>query len=428
MKKTFFTIACLIVLYSVNLSAQDTVLINYIRTAINNSPEIAAKNSEYYSAMSDAETNSFLEDPEFSASVFPEPMMNVNGEQVASISVMQMFPWPGTLKNKKNEKMCMNSGIFNSRIKLTDELAYKVASAYYDMISLQEQIKIINEQLQLLESTEESLLYKYASQTPDSKQKPSLPELINLQLQREELSLQLSTAKENLETLKRQFNLLLHRSETTKIILPDSLAEENSNILQFTYSDVLKHSPEIGMLDAESKATQHSLLMQKKMSYPMFGVGAEYMINKQTDMPKMEDMNGKNMFMLMFKVTLPLYRKKYDGRTEAINLKTKSIALNTQQQEDNLKSEWIGLKQDYTNEQNKLVIYKKQMVLLEENLKILNTAYTTNQSSLTDLLNIREKLLNYKLKLIDTTTKLNKIKVKLNIITGNDWNNKTMDK
>lgn len=63
------------------------------------------------------------------------------------------------------------------------------------------------------------------------------------------------------------------------------------------------------MLQASNDANLHAIEMQRKMSYPMIGVGLEYMINKETNMPKMEDMNGNNMFMAMFKLTLPIHRR-----------------------------------------------------------------------------------------------------------------------
>jgi hypothetical protein len=56
--------------------------------------------------------------------------------------------------------------------------------------------------------------------------------------------------------------------------------------------------------------------MDKKMSYPMLGVGLQYsVIGKRMDMGHaglpVTEMNGMDMIMPMVSISLPLYRSKY---------------------------------------------------------------------------------------------------------------------
>ena len=51
------------------------------------------------------------------------------------------------------------------------------------------------------------------------------------------------------------------------------------------------------------------------MSYPMIGIGLQYsLINKMDHPIGMADMNGKDMVMPMVKISLPLFRRKYNAQ------------------------------------------------------------------------------------------------------------------
>ena len=413
MKKYFLILTYSIILYSGNLYAQIENLNYYIKIAVENSQEIKAKSSEIAAAKENINGKSALQDAEFGVNILPESMMNVNGEQIATLSLMQMFPFPGTLSNQRKEMQCMTDGLSQTKKKITADLIYKVKSAYYEMVLLNEQIKITEQKSALLKQTTESAYQKYASANPNSNQKSLLPVLINLQLKAEELNLNLETLKDNLAVKKKAFNVLLHRDENLSIKVADSVVEDMYDADAFTFEKIENMSPMLAMLRADSKASMHAVEMQKRMSLPMIGVGVEYMINKETAMPKMEDMNGKNMFMAMFKVSLPLNRKKFNSNIAAAKLKSESIASNYEQTKDNIKAEFLNLQQNYLNEKKKIALYERQMQLIEENIKILNVSYANNQASVTDLFSIEEKLLDYKLKKASAVANINKIIAKL---------------
>ncbi|MBP3253611.1 MAG: TolC family protein [Bacteroidales bacterium] len=383
----------------------------YINIGIANSPQLKSIEYEISSTKEKISSEAALNDMELSLSVLPEPMMNVNGEQVATVSLMQMFPWPGTLASSAKEMKCMTESKTFLLQQTKAELQYKIETSYYDMVLVQYETLLIQQRLTLLSNIEKNFLSKYVSQMPDAKSKSAVPNLINIQLQQEELSLQLEILKDNLATAKRKFNILLHRNETEEILLADSVIEYPFTI--YNYENILNKNPELGMLNAQKQAGMHGVEMQKRMSYPMIGVGVEYMINKQTDNPKMEDMNGKNMFMAMFKVSMPVFRKKYNSAINSAKFKTRSIEQQYEQKTDNIKNEIISLEQNYINLKKKLVLYTKQTSLLQEKINILNTAYTASQSSVTDILETEEKLLDYKLKTATTVTEINKTTAKL---------------
>lgn len=83
----------------------------------------------------------------------------------------------------------------------------------------------------------------------------------------------------------------------------------------FQIEDILKsidaNNPDLLMIEKEIMAYKAKAEKDKKMSYPMLGIGVQYMLIGKTneEMFKMGSMNGRDMVMPMVSVSLPLFRK-----------------------------------------------------------------------------------------------------------------------
>ncbi len=390
----------------------------YINIAVKTSSTIASQNSEIVANEEQIKGQTALENPELSLSVLPKPMMNVNGEQVATISLMQMFPWPGVLSQKRKQMSCMTNSLEHKKVLLQNRIALQVQTSYYEMQKIQEKIKIFVSKREIFHSMIDELLYKYKTSSPQSTAPSQIPDLINLQLQEKEIDLQIKIQTEELKTKQQQFNILLHRPSSLAIIL-DTIVEKRINIDAFTWEQIEKSSPELWLLNAQQDASIHSIQMQKLSSLPSFALGVEYMINKQTSMPKMEEMNGKNMFMFMFKVSLPINRKKFSSNISEAKHRNLSLNKDYEQKREDILSEFLSLKQSYQNEQQKKQLYEQQLELLEQNIKILQTAYANSQATISDLLLIEDKLFDLRLKIVDSVTEINKIIAQLQTMIAN---------
>ena len=99
--RKYLLIICLMA--TTAISAQDS-LQTYIKAALRENPEVMAKWHVYEAAIEAVCPAGTLGDPELSLNIYPKPMTQVNGQQVMSVSLMQMFPWFGAMKAAKNEK------------------------------------------------------------------------------------------------------------------------------------------------------------------------------------------------------------------------------------------------------------------------------------------------------------------------------------
>ncbi|MBK7335026.1 MAG: TolC family protein [Saprospirales bacterium] len=127
------------------LSAQ--TLDDYLKMAVENNPGIRAKQAEFQAALKRLPQVKALPDPEVGVSFFPSPMMLPMGNQLGSISVMQTFPWFGTLGAMEEEAARMAEVKYQEIFAVQNELVFKVKNAWYPIFELEEQIRIQRENL-----------------------------------------------------------------------------------------------------------------------------------------------------------------------------------------------------------------------------------------------------------------------------------------
>ncbi|HCY40707.1 MAG TPA: hypothetical protein DHV48_05030, partial [Prolixibacteraceae bacterium] len=96
----------LILLFSSTVHSQDSLSV-YLELAAKNNPGVKAAFSQYLAALEKVPQVGSLPDPQGSLDFFLKPMELLAGNQVGSVSVMQMFPWFGTLKLAKDEASLM---------------------------------------------------------------------------------------------------------------------------------------------------------------------------------------------------------------------------------------------------------------------------------------------------------------------------------
>ncbi len=135
----------------------------YMQTALQNNPVVMQRYAEYQAALERIPQVGTLPDPELTAGIFLTPMELVMGNQVADLSLMQMFPWFGVLKNAKDEMSLMVKADLEAFRNAKLEVLYDVQKTWYEMYRLQENIRFSEENLQILKIIEQLALVRYRS-------------------------------------------------------------------------------------------------------------------------------------------------------------------------------------------------------------------------------------------------------------------------
>ncbi|BEG99216.1 TolC family protein [Bacteroides sedimenti] len=361
-----FKYVCLLVMLLVagnsQLWAQDSLAV-YVQQAIKNNPKVHADFVAYQASLQRVIPAGALPDPELGFSFYLKPMEQVNGKEIGTLSLMQMFPWFGTLKAAKSEMSWMAKASYEKFRESSLDVIFNVQSQWYQLNSIQARLTNIRENIKLLKSLEEIATYRYkspgvkggsigssayspgssaaaqaspgmsvstsggmagmggassvsatSSSTPASMggnmssssmsgSNGSMSDVLRIQIERAELENTLETTQSQYTATLASFNALLGRSSATAVIIPDSLMQKpfiaNDSAAWVT---VVAQNPMLAMWKAESASYEAKGEMAKKMGYPMIGIGVEYMINgkKPVDMNSMSTMDNMNgMDMIM---------------------------------------------------------------------------------------------------------------------------------
>lgn len=430
----------------------------YLETAARNNPLINSNFALYKASLEKIPQAGAYADPELDIGLFVKPMETLSGKQIADFTLMQMFPWFGTRKAARNEATEMSRMAYEQFREARNNLFYEVKSQWYQLCNLNEQYKNTQANLLLLEQLEKLALNRYSapsanaptptaapvttvvaappvatgnsmdnmggmgntSQTATqgipagnssmqsmgagsmgaSNSSGSMSDVLRIQIEKAELQNNLEILASNRIAAEARFNALLNRKQDMRIAVPDSLEQLHFLIDDQAMTDsIITANPMLSMLEAEANAYRAKAIMDKKMSYPMFGIGLQYsLVGKSNNKMVMDDMNGMDMFMPMFKISIPIFRKKYQAQQKESQHYRRASELKYENTLNELQSEYQTVKQQLADAARKIALYKKQQELSLSTWQLIVREFSAGTTSLTDVIQVERQLLDYGLK------------------------------
>jgi outer membrane protein TolC len=228
---------------------------------------------------------------------------------------------------------------------------------------------------------------------------------------------------------KAKFNALLNRPAESKIQIPDSLEQ-----IPFLFdisrakSLITNQNPMLNMINEEELAYRAKAEMDKKMSYPMFGIGLQYMlINKKpmssgmdNSMSNMNNMNGKDMIMPMLSVSIPIYRNKYRAQqreTAFLQQATREKYINTQNM---FEAELYRIKHQLDNAARRISLYRKQTELAQAIYNLIIQEFASGKNDLSNVIQVQRQLLDYELKTAEAVADYNTMVANIQKLISNE--------
>jgi outer membrane protein TolC len=439
-------------------------LLRYLEIAAKNNPTVLQKFSEYQAALQKIPQVGSLPDPELNVGVFLSPMELVNGNQVADIRLMQMFPWFGVLKNAKDEMSLMAKAKFELFRDAKLQVFYDVQRNWYDLYKIQKEISISEKNIEILKIIERLALVKFKSapaessgSAPTSPVNPSasvqntgagssgmqtmglvqgssgsastnqasssmqttnmgssltninLTDIYRIQIETGDLENNISLLKNQKNTVMALFNTYLNRPVTTPVFTYDNMAVDSLELSLAAVSDgMLTNNPMLGMLIFEKQSLEARQKMITRMGYPMVGLGLNYSLINKTQFPMgLPSMNGKDMIMPMVVVTLPIYRKKYNAMRDESELLMTATAQSYEATANSLQAEYYQAVQLYQDSKRRIKLYDNQYQLASKSFDLMLKSFSVSTSALTDVLRIRQQTLDYELKQVEAIADFN---------------------
>jgi cobalt-zinc-cadmium efflux system outer membrane protein len=383
--KKHITIALMAMIFSVVANGQS--LDDYLKIAAENNPGIQATYKSFEAAMEQVTQVSSLPDPNLSFGYFISPVETRVGPQQARFSLTQMFPWFGTLNAQADAAAFMAEAKYQEFLDGRNRLYYQVSASYYPLYELEKFISIEEENTRILSS------YKEIATVQFRNDKGAMVDVLRVDIMLNDATTNLSILQQKRDPLETRFNKLLNRNEDESIVVFDSLGvvEISQN---YDKDSLFKSNPLLENLELKAKASESQAQAAHKQGLPKFGVGLDYVIVGERNDVTMSD-NGKDVFMPMLTMSLPIFRGKYKAAGKQAQLMQESYALQKEEVSNRLISSYDMAWFEIQKQAELIELYEKQIQESKQSLNLLFSAYSNSGKEFEEVLRMQQQILKY---------------------------------
>ena len=400
-------IGCLL-LFPISLQAQS--LDDYLKEASENNPNLKSSYAEFEASLKRVSQVNSLPDPTIAFGYFISPIETRVGAQQAKVSLSQMFPWFGTLKAKEDVATLQAEAKYQEFLNDKNELYYNVKKAYYPLYEIKRHIILMEDYLRIL------VTYKQLATTAVSNGKASMTDVIRVDIMIEDMKTDIQLLQDKLTPYSVSFNRLLNRSDSSMIVITDSLLPIEIED-HYRRDSLLASNPMLKAIDSKIEASTSMVEVAKKNGLPKFGIGLDYaFISERTDMNVPD--NGKNAFMPMVSMSLPIFRGKYKSSVEEAQLMQTSLEYKKQNMENTLFSTYETTWYELEKSEQLITLYNNQMIKTEQMVDLLYVAYSNSGKDFEEVLRMQQQLLKYQIALATSNTKFHIALAQLDYITA----------
>jgi len=409
MKKITLFIAMFITFFHQFFSQKE--LDTYLKLAAENNPSLKKAFNEYRASLEKISSAKSLPDPQIMFQYFITPLVYEMGKQRFSISASQMFPWFGQLSAQEQYASEIAKSKYYAFINERNHLFFNIKKTYYNLYLNHKAISIVHENIKILNTIKELAKINFENG------KNSLADVLRIEIELAKLETELANLKDNQYTLIKEFEKYINKKIDHSISFPDTLWEDTLSISKSTLLDsVFSHHPLLFQKENEILSYAKQINIAKKMSYPAFSIGLNYM-NMSKKAGNIPD-NGKDMFMPEIGMSLPIYRKKYHSMIKEAKFMQEASLFEKENLKNDLSYELEKSYFEYLSNKRNINLYKKLYKLAKDARQILLTSYSTGNTSLEEVLKMHEEEISYALQLEQARVSLNITTAYINYLTG----------
>ena len=384
----------------------------YQRIAVEQNPGLLSQYKAFEASLERIPQARGIADPNLGFGYFLSPIETRVGPQRAKISLTQMFPWFGTLKASGDVAALQAEAQYQIFLEARNKLHYQVAAAYYPLYELDQWIEHERDNAAILNSYKTIATSKFENATG------SLVDVLRVDLMLKDAETNLQILHSKRTPLLSSFNRILNREEQSAVEIDTLVLRDFVNIKDSLY----QYNPQLKELDKRIEASKKQNLLAQKQGLPKIGLGLDYLIvGDRTDLPSgaaVPQDNGKNAFMPMVSVGIPIFRAKYRAARKESELLQQSLEL---QKEDRINSLSAAYEVAIFEQDKQLELLKLYQTQIEQTQRVLNlllSTYSNSGEEFEEALRVQQQLLQYKKMTATALTQYHLTLAKLNYLTA----------
>lgn len=368
-----------------NAQAQD--LDAHLKAAVDLDPGLQARYAEFEAAMKRSAQVRGLPDPTLTVGYFISPVETRIGPQRARFSLVQMFPWFGTLGAQADVTDRLAEARYEVFLEARNELFFKVRAAYYPLHELDRAIALELEDLEILRTYRAFALARFQGGSG------SMVDVLRTDMMINAESNDIAILEERRKPLLESFSNAVGYPDPTVVSVTDSLLLVDLS----TYAiDSVAMNPRLSELDRRAASALAQADAARKLGLPRFGLGLDYMVvGDRTDMNVPE--NGRDAIMPMLSMSLPIYRSKYRSAVEEAQDLNRALEAMRVRTENELRTAYELAYFEAHKAALNVRLMDQQIGIATQALDLLLSAYSNSGRELEEVLRMQEQVLRFRL-------------------------------
>lgn len=448
-------VTALLFAFAADIRGAEASLQAYIAEALAHNPALRASGLEREAAKQRVRQVASLPDPELSVGVSVPPMERFMGDQIATVSLMQMFPAFGTRAAARDEAAAMAAMRGEAARDARIETVYGVKVAWAELYAAYRDVRAAEEDLELLRALERIALERYGTgdevsaprrsmggtsgasgvsssgsaggggmagmsamgasgqgggsavtpsglsgaagtSTSASSMAPMGGASTSGMAELMRLRLDILEAEDLLERRRadvRVTTLRLNRLRGREATTPVTPPDTVLAAKSSAPDTLLLSLPVLRMLEEEERALAAMERMNKRMGLPMFGVGVQYeYLRERTG--GMGAAPGGGMWMPMASVSLPLWRGKVAGGVREASLRREAVADRRTDVRAELQTQLAEARRDMEDAARRVerAVAREELARVSRDLVAVRAGAGASESAVTELLEAEREL------------------------------------
>ena len=344
------------------ITIQSQELDTYLKIAIQNSPQVKAAYSTFEAALQRTPQANALPDPMLTASAFGKMMETRLGAQEARFTLMQTFPWFGTLGAKKEVSQQQAEAAFQNYLEVRNEVLLNVKKLYAELYLVDQTVLLEEKNVNVLEQ------YRSLALNAFENGKGSMADVLRV-------------------------DITINKAKTNLALLQSRIAPMKAGF------KAMLNNPRMSALKRQLASPEAQQQVVQKEGLPVVGLGVDYSILSKYDTMTMAN-NGQDAVMPMLSISLPIFRSKYKAKQKEVTFQVESKIHEQEALANSLMATYHMASFEEEQAHKLIALYNKQIQIAQQNLQLLLSAYSNSTEEFNEVLAVQQELLTYQIELI----------------------------
>ena len=362
-------------------SSGDTVLDTYIQKALKNNAGLRADFDAWQAGLESIPQARGIDDPTIRFTHFVEEVQTRTGPQNNKLEISQKIPRAKVREHAGMMAQSQADQLWWKANETKHQIIYQVKQFYADYAYLAQHIRIVKENLGLLQNLEPVVQARLRSGGNQA-------DLLKLQVEIAKLENELNSLERLRPALNRQLRTVMNDSETKLLPWPKGIeitpkALQLGDLLQTmkANSPVLKQRT--ALINKSSHHTTHSRLLKK----PDVTVGLTYIETGSAETFPKPTGSSTDPFGLTVGISIPLFNKKHDAKVREARYVESSMRHRLKEQQLTLSAELEVEVYHLQDAGQNIQLYKETLIpRAQQAMDVMQVSYQTGTSSLLEII------------------------------------------